>query len=501
MTTVSADTGLRERNTPLWIIAGLVLSAGALALLEVTFASLDRPTQAVVFGSLALAAYVAGLLCLVAGRQDSALGLGRWRLGSWMLLWCGAAFGLASLTWIQQQIGTTAQITVSSVLRALWLVAVGITAFAVGYSVGPGQLARRRASHALGALGRRFSGRVRGPATPWILYAVGVGSRLILVATTGRFGYVGDPSAAVSAAASYQQVLNLLSLFAPLAVAAAAIRVFSERVPGAWITLAMIFSTELAFGAAAGGKQSFVIAVLAVVIPFTAAHRRMPKTALAALCIAFLLIVIPFNQAYRNEVRGSSAVLSPSQGVAAAPGILQQTLSGSDALTTIPDSVAYLLQRLREIDGPAIIIQRTPSQVAYSSPLDLVLGPIATIVPRAIWPDKPIMATGYQLSQQYYGLPSTLYSSSAITPVGDLYRHGGWVPVLAGMFFLGCVVRLLDDTLDVFTDPHAIFLLLLLFPSFVKAETDWVTLIAGIPGTVLLWLVAVAITFGARTSK
>ena len=75
------------------------------------------------------------------------------------------------------------------------------------------------------------------------------------------------------------------------------------------------------------------------------------------------------------------------------------------------------------------------------------------------------------------------------------------MPVIVGMFFLGCIVRLLDDVLDVRKNPQAIFLILLLFPTFVKAETDWVTLIAGIPGTVLLWLVTVSLTFGPRTSR
>ena len=62
----------------------------------------------------------------------------------------------------------------------------------------------------------------------------------------------------------------------------------------------------------------------------------------------------------------------------------------------------------------------------------------------------------------------------SITPVGDLYRHGGWVPVLAGMFLLGCGVRRIDDSLDVRKNPDAIFLVVLLFPTLVKNELDWV---------------------------
>jgi hypothetical protein len=116
-------------------------------------------------------------------------------------------------------------------------------------------------------------------------------------------------------------------------------------------------------------------------------------------------------------------------------------------------------------------------------------------VPRALWPGKPILATGYQFGRQYFEVPATVYSSTTITPIGDLYRHGGWVPVIAGMFLFGCGIRLLDDALDVRANPHATPLILFLFPSLVMSEQDWITLLAAIPPFVLLWLLTVAITF------
>ena len=54
-----------------------------------------------------------------------------------------------------------------------------------------------------------------------------------------------------------------------------------------------------------------------------------------------------------------------------------------------------------------------------------------------------------------------------MTPIADLYRHGGWAPLIVGMFLLGCGVRLLDEILNVRENPHAIFLVLLPFPSLV----------------------------------
>ncbi|MGH3401402.1 MAG: hypothetical protein ACRDRJ_02615 [Streptosporangiaceae bacterium] len=460
-------------------------------------ATADDPSHCVIWGGLGLAAYAWGLLCLVGSRWP-ALGLASWKLGPWTLVWCGAAFGLATLTWSQPQSGTALQISLPSVLKALWLVAGGLTAWTAGYLMGPGQMARRVASRVVTAMGRSFGPSVRGPLTPWCLYAVGVCARLGAAATTGLVGYVGDPSSAVSTASGYGEALSLLSLCAPLAVAAAALQVYRERLPGARITMYVLFGIELAFGAAAGGKQNFIIAVLAVLIPRSGVRLRLPKPAVIVAILIFLVVIIPFNQAYRDVARGGSDTLTARQAITQAPSILSQAVTSESPIKAVPGSVDYLLLRIREIDSPAIIVQRTPTQIGYLSSTQLVTGPLAGFVPRAIWKNKPILASGYQLNQEYYGLPSDLYTSAAVTPLGDLYRHGGWVPVIVGMLLLGCGVRLVDEVLDIQANPQAVFLLLLLFPVIVKGEEDWTNILASIPATLLLWLFAVACTFKRR---
>jgi hypothetical protein len=349
------------------------------------------------------------------------------------------------------------------------------------------------------AVQRRYSAEVRSFAAPWLLYGIGVAARAVSAVTTGRLGYVGDAASAVSTASGYAQTLAILGLCAPLAVAAASLQVFRERISGARITLAVLLAVEIAFAAASGYKQNYVVAVLAVAIPFSAARRRLPRIALILVALIFFVVVIPFTQAYRNAARTGSATLTAGQAIGTAPGIIRHTVTSYGSIpSAVASSISYLLERSQDIDSVAIIMQRTPGQIGFSSPAQLAEAPLAALVPRALWPGKPILATGYEFGQQYYGLPSTVYSSTTITPIGDLYRHGGWIPVLVGMFLLGYGIRLLDDVLDVQGNPHGIFLLLLLFPSLVMAEQDWITLLAGIPSAVLLWLVATAMTFRRR---
>lgn len=481
----------RESAVPGPVIAGLGLIAAAVALLAATLETLARPAVAVVWGSLALAAYLAGLLCLTGARYDR-LGIAQWKVGPWMLGWYGIAFGLVTVTWSRPQYGTLSEVALPDVLRALWLVAVAMTAWAAGYQAGPGRPLAARAARGMAGLGRRLTAETR-PHAPWVLYGTGSAARLVTVATSGQLGYVGSGTAV---AGGYTEFMSALSFCAPLAVAAASVQAFREGKRGARRTLVILFAAEAAVGAASGGKESFVFAVLAAAVPFTAARRRLPKKTLAVLVLFFLAVVIPFNQAYRAGVRhGPGLRLTPGEAVAAAPGILHGALAGKDPAVLLAGSAAYLGRRVSEISSPAVILQRVPAQVPFASPAQLVTGPALGLAPRALWHGKPSVAGG-QFSQEFFGTAPT--TATPDTMPGGLYWHGGWVPLLAGMFLLGCWVRLLDGTLDVRASPHAAFLLLLVFEPLAGAEGDWASVLASVPATAFAWLVACFLAFRAQ---
>ena len=493
METSVADARFPSSGVARLAIVACGFLAAALALLGMTLSTSDQPTTAVVWGGLALASYAGALLCLAGASRHDDLGLTRWQLGPWMLLWYGIAFGLATVTWSNPlTTGVTSEIAISSVISALRLVAVGMTAWAIGYCVVPGHAARALAARTVGRAHSRFTGQVRSLAAPWILFAVGIAASLTSSAVTGRFGYLAGASS-VSTVSGFAGLLGALSLCAPLGIAAAALQVFREGLSRARVTLTVLLLAEVAFGAAAGGKQSYVIAVLAIMIPFSAARRRLPKVMVAVVLLIFLVVVIPFNSAYRQASHRGS--LSPGQVLSVAPGIFQQTVAGNVA-SVFPESLGYLAQRIREIDNPAIILQRTPGQIRFLSPLRLIEDPLVGMVPRALWPGKPIRAAGLQFSREFYELPPT--TSSADTTIGGLYWYGGWIPVVAGMFVLGCGVRVLDDVLDVRANPRGIFLVLLLFPTLVKGEDDWQTILASLLPVIVVWLLSVALTFRAR---
>jgi hypothetical protein len=494
---MNGDLALPAPATPTRRPAATAALASGSVILTAAALSAPLPAAAAAWGGAALAAWCGALLagCSAISRRDG-LGLMQWKLGSWFLLWCGVTSGITSLAPLS---GLVAQIQPSSIARAEWLTAVAATAWAAAYCVGPRRLATAAAGRFMRRVAARRSDIVRSPLAPWLLYGAGTAARLATAVLTGHLGDAGNPATAVSSAAWYHQALTDASLACPLAVGVAGMRAFRERAPGARVTLAILFAAECAMAAVSGSKGEVITAAVAVAISYASAGRRMPAGLALAVLAFFLLIVIPFTAAYRTEIHGGSAdpgqpavSLAPGAAAADAPAIASSALAAASA-GTVAQSVNYLGQRLQEIDAPAIVLQKTPSQVPYASPAQLPEALATDLVPRALWPGKPIIDPGYQFTEEYYG--TDLLTYSAITPQADLWRYGGWVPVIAGMAFLGWLMRILDDALDLLRYPHAVLLVLLLWPVLATPEGSFTTMLAVLPGLVLTWLAVTAAAF------
>ena len=493
---MNSDCALLAPATLTYRPAAAAALAVASAILAATALSVPIPATAAAWGGAALAAWCGALLaaCSAISRRDG-LGLAQWKLGSWILLWYAATSGITSIAPLS---GLAAQILPSSIARAEWLTAAAATAWAAGYCATPRRLANARAERFLRGLAWRRPGVIRSPLAPWLLYAAGAIARFAIAVLTGHLGDAGNPATSISSAAWYQQGLADATLACPLAIAVAGLRAFREQARGARVTLAVLFAAECAFSAVSASKGGIITAVAAVAIARASAGLRLPSGMILAVAGIFVLVVIPFTAAYRTEIHGGSTPgqpavsLSPGHAAAIAPAIAG-TAVGAASLGTISASVNYLGQRLQEVDAPAIVLQKTPSQIPYASPAQIPEALAADLIPRALWPGKPIIDPGYQFTEEYYG--TDLLTYSAITPQADLWRYGGWVPVIAGMAFLGWLMRILDDVLDVRRYPHAALLVLLLWPVLAAPESSFTAMLAVVPGLVLTWLAVTALAF------
>jgi hypothetical protein len=467
------------------VLVAMLLAAGSLVpLLLGGLYGVDLSSQ-VLFSSIWVILLCLAALRLLTGLSLNVRGISTWRLGPWYLLWSAFAFGLASLTWLGPQFGSAQRIQVPSVVHALSIFGVSVVLWTAGYLVGPPGVVRVMASRGMSAVLHGTAPTIRGGVLPLVLFGVGNASRVATTILTDRLGYVGDASLAVSKAASYTHALDLVSWLAVYAIAAAAYQVFNTPGGKGKITLCGMIAVDVCFGALAGTKQSFVITLLAVLIPYGALRRKISLRLLVPGTLIFLFVVVPFNAEYRSAVRGQQGNLSPAAAIAGAPDVVSNVLDSNSSGNRLVDSSDRMLRRIRNIDNIAIIVQRTPEAIPYRSPMEFVTAPILGFVPRAIWPGKPLMTSGYQFSQEYYQLPSNVYTSTAIPPIGDLYRHGGWGTMMIGAVLIGMAFRLFDGLFQPERDPRAIFFLLVFLPPLVQSEVDIFSNIATIPSSIV----------------
>jgi hypothetical protein len=114
----------------------------------------------------------------------------------------------------------------------------------------------------------------------------------------------------------------------------------------------------------------------------------------------------------------------------------------------------FIFGRFRGIDGPAMVVQRSPESIPYVPVSSSLLVPIGSFVPRFIWHGKPVYVDGLEFARQYFGQGAESFNSLTPTMLGDLYRRGGLVVVLMGMAALGWLSGFLTSLFSIGLSPQ-----------------------------------------------
>lgn len=420
--------------------------------------------------------------------------------GGMLMPWFAGVFtvtyGLTTLAWLGQPRGAQALIAQDSIRSAVTLAAVGFTSALFGYMAGV-----TFASASVPRVGRWFAGRPAEPtlAGAWVLLLIWAASSLLMI-RQGNVGYLQNVASVVSSPSPFSQALSLGSSMGLLGVATAAWGHAKYRSFGWRTTLAISVLSLGAVGLLSGTKESLVLLGLAVVLGRASFRRRLPATRIIIIFAAILAVVVPVITAYRQVVTQTPGQrLSVSYVLENIGSIWSQTkqVNGLQSEQEQGPFQTFLWRESR-ISDLGIIVQRTPSEIPYAPVSEVVEAPIVGLVPRLIWPSKPVLKSGLDFSHRYYNIPATVYTSSASTPIGDLYIHGGYLVVIMGMLILGFVLSIIDAAGARLSDPRWIFLVITLFPILLKQEIDYVSMLAAVPYNLLAIAIAMRLAcFGA----
>lgn len=447
------------------------------------------PTRSVALGILTvvLAGIGCALLCQAAARLHGWLALAA-HIGPAWVLYVTFTFGVTSVAWLHHEPAGVPSVAADSVVTALVVVAVAVASWTAGYLLPPIQLFATSLRRLSAWSSQEVARRLRPANLPVILYAISMAARVIRL-RAGRFGYLQDPTLALSSPSGFYALLALLDGLAVLAILLAALDSFQlSRSRRAKVTLAVLLFIEAGVGLFSASKQTVLVTTAAPGLLYILTQRRVPRLPVILFGIA-AVVIFSFNASYRNAIRSSSTQsIAPSSAITALPRALLDTVT-SNPISLVQHSVDNATIRARNIDNVALVVDKTPRAIPYRSWTELVTGPVSGLIPRILWPSKPVLSTGQEFTNLYY--QKGVLTATAVTTPGDLYRHGGLTPLVLGTLFLGALARLFDSAFDpVHSARHAVVLIPLLL-LLVKSETDFISLVVSIVGTLALSVVVV----------
>lgn len=192
------------------------------------------------------------------------------------------------------------------------------------------------------------------------------------------------------------------------------------------------------------GFLSYGAAALITIISFMTVFLR-PRALLAAVLVISAYLGFSFYVTYmrdRADLRAS---------VWGGESAVERVSNLSSSISTIewfnpqdPDHVMRVNARLNQnyLVGAAVKNLETGStQHAYGQ---TVFQALQALVPRALWPDKPVSAGSPRIVTEYTGITFAEYTSVGVGQVMEFYINFGTAGVVIGFILFGTVLAMLD---------------------------------------------------------
>ena len=379
--------------------------------------------------------------------------------------------------------------------RALIMALIGYCALLVGYYVVAIPFVRILRTRPY-VTRKTWSSRLHGGK---ILALVSVALvAMVARARLGEFGGVisTDGSHEVTGATF---VLGILSTLAQYAACALALHIAAGD-DRPWLRVALWLGVvplaalqSLAFG----GKTPILLALYAVMAARHYAKRRLSVPVLAAGVVVAVLVVFPTVNAFRLRTDRTLAASSTDptiQEFASRVVAIPSLFAGMRPSEYAQFAAESVLGRANGIDSLAVIMKYGDA-VELGNPTAYWQIPLYAFVPRAIWPDKPVILTGAEFARLFVtpseeGLRE--YPSIGVFHIGDLYASFGSSGVLIGMCVLGFLFRLVYQIFDPARSPDLgmKFVYIILLWGIVNGfESDIPTIYGNLLKSLAIWIV------------
>lgn len=322
------------------------------------------------------------------------------------------------------------------------------------------------------------------------LYVLGLMARLVML-RTGLYGYLKQPEAYTSV--PYAELLVRLEALCTLGLVLAWLDAYSHpenRRRGLFAGALLV--SELFWGFVSGMKIYVLMPLVLVAIIHAYKRGRLPVRYVATAMIV-LILIYPVNGLYRQMVRTGEMEIRGPTDIVNSSGVLVDEI-----LLNFDDPNLYLgmgyesaIARTSLIQNYALLLKYLDQTGDYWHGRTIWMLPALIVVPRAVWPDKPVADTGYWFSVQVWGEDPRARNSIAITWPGLLHLQFGLPSVLLGMFLVGILLRLLYERYGRPRSNYSLFFYVMLLSTLLRIDDDLSWLLAGAVRTfAILWLIS-----------
>lgn len=333
--------------------------------------------------------------------------------------------------------------------KGLLLTTTGLLALSITYFA----LRGRRPMRVMARLGQRTPVLAR----LMILYVVSVAVRVVQIAIIG-VAYGAD-SSRLGSATSLNQVVSVVGSLGLLVVFVVVnrLRIYGE---GAYRGAAAgVVAIEFTFCVLSGFIKPFVALGLVLLFASTFGGARAGGTVRViratrlvlggALVAVVVVIATPVVQAFRASGQGSSATRSQGEVFTRVQDAWDTSWGSGIGVGWQSFVDKSMGRQAGAAQAPAVALARIPNEIPYKG-IDAFVSIPTGLVPRVLWPGKPVLTSGIEISEQIYRIRAGTTTSSTLSTFGEAYWYLGFVGVLVAGLVLGVAYRLLvNNTLAV----------------------------------------------------
>ena len=212
-----------------------------------------------------------------------------------------------------------------------------------------------------------------------------------------------------------------------------------------YAVISVLVATSLSRAAFQGNRGSLVSIFILVAFAYGCSGKKIGSKQMFAggsFVILALVIGMIYGTAFRTiKVTEERMDMDKYAGVI---GDTVTSISDQGIFSNIGNGFDALGARLDSITPLAVVVSNYeklgPYEEAYGISNNIWNETVVFIIPRFIWPEKPVPTPPDKYADLYFNFPN---NSFTLTPMGDLLRNFGPWGVPLGMILLGFILRLI----------------------------------------------------------